>query len=60
MGGTRPKVWADDRAELLGLIQSFADRKTFGEHPIFGKMSQREWLVWGYRHVDHHLRQFGI
>jgi hypothetical protein len=29
-------------------------------HPIFGKLSQGDWLTWGYRHVDHHLRQFGV
>lgn len=29
------------------------------EHPIFGKMSHREWLRWAYLHADHHLRQFG-
>lgn len=60
MGGTPPKIWLDDRAELLALIDSFAARKTFGEHPTFGKMSERDWMVWGYRHVDHHFRQFGV
>ena len=60
LGGTPPAEWDRDRAELLGLIDAFADRQTFGEHPVFGKMSQRAWLTWGYRHLDHHLRQFGV
>ena len=59
-GGTAPVDWNRDRAELLGLMDGFAEWKTFGEHPAFGKMSQSEWLIWGYRHVDHHLRQFGV
>jgi hypothetical protein len=59
-GGTPPAEWEHDRAELLGLIDSFAGRQTFGVHPMFGEMSQRDWLTWGYRHVDHHLRQFGV
>jgi hypothetical protein len=59
-GGTPPAEWERDCAELLGLLDAFAERHTFGEHPTFGKMSARDWLTWGYRHVDHHLRQFGV
>ena len=59
-GGTPPSDWERDRSELRNLIVEFADRQSFGVHPIFGEMSRREWLVWGYRHVDHHLRQFGV
>jgi hypothetical protein len=60
VGGTPPAEWDRDRAELLELIDAFAEWETFGEHPVFSKMSQRDWLTWGYRHVDHHLRQFGV
>jgi hypothetical protein len=28
-------------------------------HPIFGRMTEAEWMRWGYLHTDHHLRQFG-
>jgi hypothetical protein len=28
-------------------------------HPIFGRMTLDEWMRWGYRHCDHHFRQFG-
>ncbi len=59
-GGTPPGDWSDDCAELLRLIEDFAASQTFGVHPAFGKMSSRDWLTWGYRHVDHHLRQFGV
>jgi Protein of unknown function (DUF1569) len=59
-GGTPPSEWESDRRELLGLIDAFADCQTFGVHPTFGKMSTRDWLTWGYRHMDHHLRQFGV
>ena len=27
-------------------------------HPIFGPLTRRAWMRWGYLHVDHHLRQF--
>ena len=29
-------------------------------HPFFGAMSSSAWLRWGYLHMDHHLRQFGV
>jgi hypothetical protein len=28
-------------------------------HPIFGPMTEKDWMRWGYLHADHHLRQFG-
>jgi hypothetical protein len=28
-------------------------------HPMFGRMSAKDWMRWGYLHADHHLRQFG-
>lgn len=28
-------------------------------HPMFGPMSAKDWMRWGYLHADHHLRQFG-
>jgi hypothetical protein len=60
LGGTLPVEFERDRSELLRLIEWFASpsaRKT--EHPIFGAMSEAQWLRWAYLHVDHHLRQFG-
>ena len=59
-GGTPPAEWERDRAQLIELMDAFAERQTFGVHPGLGKMSRRDWLTWGYRHVDHHLRQFGV
>ena len=59
-GGTPPAEWSHDVTELQTLIDRFAKSKTFGVHPFFGKMSERHWLIWGYRHTDHHLRQFGV
>lgn len=58
-GGTLPTSWENDLAVLLRTIDSFSERQSFSPHPMFGKLSRRDWLTWGYRHVDHHLRQFG-
>lgn len=31
-----------------------------GDHPIFGRMSVRDWGVLLYKHTNHHFRQFEI
>lgn len=30
------------------------------QHPYFGALSTQQWGLSGYKHVDHHLRQFGL
>ena len=62
-GGTRPVEFAADRQELETLVARFtADKKDFSwaRHPIFGELTELEWMRWGYLHMDHHLRQFGV
>ena len=58
-GGTPPSDWTRDRTVLQELIPAFAARESYGFHPLFGEMSKADWLIWAYRHIDHHLRQFG-
>jgi hypothetical protein len=29
------------------------------KHPFFGEMTEEEWGVLQYKHLDHHLKQFG-
>jgi hypothetical protein len=61
-GGTKPSDFSSDVARLEALTQRFAAEKDFSGcvHPVFGEMSAEEWLRWGYLHLDHHLRQFGV
>jgi hypothetical protein len=59
-----PRDWPGDVADVLALVDRFAARgaeKTVSwpEHPAFGRLSARAWGVLVYRHMDHHLRQFG-
>ena len=58
-GGTALAEWERDTAELLRRIENCHELRTFPPHPIFGPLTLAEWGVWGFRHVDHHLRQFG-
>jgi len=62
-GGTPPSDFERDRADLLITLQRFSDSRHSFEgapHPIFGQMTDAEWLRWGFLHADHHLRQFGL
>jgi hypothetical protein len=61
VGGTRPQEFTADVASVESLLRRFADESGVArpEHPVFGRMSARAWLRWGYLHADHHLRQFG-
>jgi hypothetical protein len=29
-------------------------------HPFFGPLTPAEWAILMYKHLDHHLRQFGV
>jgi hypothetical protein len=59
-GGTPPTVWETDSAALGQWINRFPTREKFAHHPVFGALTYEEWMIWGFRHVDHHLRQFGV
>jgi len=63
-GGTPPSSdFESDRLRLLALLDRYVASPrdfAFREHPIFGSMSDWEWMRWGYLHPDHHLRQFGL
>lgn len=51
------------RSELVSLIERIGTgpRDGYGPaHPLFGRLSLREWGVATYKHTDHHLRQFGV
>jgi uncharacterized protein DUF1569 len=53
---TREKVTA-----LLNEFHSNSEKGCAGNiHGFFGKMSGKEWGVTQYKHMDHHLRQFGV
>jgi hypothetical protein len=58
-----PASWPNDITDLNVLLERLAARNgapSWPEHPAFGKLSQRAWGRLVYRHMDHHLRQFGV
>lgn len=46
--------------ELLHELGSQRDREDWQDHPAFGKFSKEQWGKMQYKHLDHHLRQFGV
>ncbi|HMV87843.1 MAG TPA: DUF1569 domain-containing protein [Blastocatellia bacterium] len=62
IGGTPPEEFERDRIKLEMMIEKFCHPSATNSkpHPIFGQMTEAEWLRWGYLHCDHHLRQFGV
>ena len=60
---TKPVNLEHDRAELLRLMERFAATppdKLAQVHAGFGRLSARDWGVLMYRHLNHHLTQFGV
>lgn len=53
-----------ERAELIAAIDSFASKGAAccsqHPHPFFGPLKPQQWAILMYKHVDHHLRQFGV
>jgi len=52
-----------ERKRLCGLIDRFAaagpEGCTTHPHSFFGRLTLQEWATLMYKHLDHHLRQFG-
>ena len=60
-GGTQPGDFSADLAELEELLERFiASGGDLPPHPIWGRMSRGMAGRYAWRHVDHHLRQFGV
>jgi hypothetical protein len=60
--GRKPMGFEIDRANLIESIQKLGtlplEHECLG-HPFFGKMNAKQWARLAYKHMDHHLRQFG-
>ncbi len=58
-----PGDWTSEVSALDALLEQFARRDRGGawpDHPAFGALTGAQWGVLVYRHMDHHLRQFGV
>ena len=53
-----------ERERLSRMIDRFAAAGPEGctnhPHSFFGSLTPEEWSMWMYKHLDHHLQQFGV
>lgn len=53
-----------EKSRLLELINKFSsggpEKVTSHPHSFFGKLTPMQWSTGMYKHLDHHLRQFGV
>ena len=60
---TQPTALDGDVRALEALLLRFEEcepKDDWPGHPIFGRITTRDWNRILYRHTDHHFRQFGI
>ena len=56
-----PQGVEKEKLLLIDLINNFSETSMSGEpHPFFGKLSKEEWSKGTWKHLDHHLTQFGV
>ena len=58
-----PGDWDAEIRDCRTLVERFATEPPthqWPEHPAFGTLTAEQWGVLAYRHLDHHLRQFGV
>ncbi len=52
-----------EKERLVQLVKQFAEggaaKCTKHPHSFFGSLTPQEWSIGMYKHLDHHLRQFG-
>lgn len=57
------KDFAREKEILLGMLAELYElrnRKNWNAHPIFGTFTPEQWGQMQYKHLDHHLTQFGV
>ncbi len=58
-----PKDFTSEKKKLSDLVTDFyseSDKTEWDPHPMFGSFTQEQWGKMQYKHLDHHLRQFGV
>ena len=59
---TTPGDFESDRKRAVGLVERLAatPRGAGAEHPFLGPLTNEEWNVLQWKHISHHLKQFGL
>jgi len=55
------KDFETEKQGLLAMVNKFSENSIVNEvHPFFGKMTKEQWSKGTWKHLDHHLQQFGV
>ncbi len=55
------KEFEKEQKQLLEIVQNFKEENIVNTpHPFFGKLTKEQWSKGAWKHLDHHLRQFGV
>ncbi|QWX82957.1 DUF1569 domain-containing protein [Cellulophaga sp. HaHaR_3_176] len=54
------KIEAEILKQLTIQTHKLKIRNKWNPHPLFGKLTKEEWGKMEYKHLDHHLTQFGV
>jgi hypothetical protein len=55
------KDFDTEKNKLLDMVNRFTETNMINEkHPVFGKLTKEQWSKATWKHLDHHLRQFGV
>jgi hypothetical protein len=55
------KDFNTEKIKLLEMVGQFKEENiSEAPHPIFGKLTKEQWSRGTWKHLDHHLRQFGV
>lgn len=60
---TDSQVFEKEKNDLVNLVNEFAAKKdttNWPEHPLFGNFTTKQRGQMQYKHIDHHLTQFGV
>lgn len=60
--GTKPRDFYTEHEFLKKMIDVFNEREEakLKPHPMFGKLSKKQWRDLFLKHLDHHFKQFGV
>lgn len=54
------KEFEKEKNILLEMVNRFTESNMINEkHPVFGKLTKEQWSKATWKHLDHHLKQFG-
>jgi hypothetical protein len=58
---TTQKNFEEEKNRAIEMVSRFSDQNIINtRHPFFGKMTREQWGKANWKHLDHHLQQFGV